>query len=157
MNTRHRTQGFTLIEIMVAIAILGVLSSLLITQYLRAQKKPYDAAAQTCGQAIVRAMNVYRGIHDGLPSMPFNPNALGGEVREMCQENGAFRIAGYSSPGSIQVDKYAIESSDGRGGIAFFVNSPRGSGFWVYHLGDTYCGAGGCTLNKLIPFGAYGL
>lgn len=157
MNKRHRIQGFTLVELMVAITILGLLSSLLITQYLRAQKRPYDAAAQACGQAIVRAMTVYRGIHEGLPAMPFNPNTLGGEVRERCQENGGFRVAGYYPPASTQVDKYAIESPDGRGGIAFFVSSPQGSGFWVYHLGDTYCGAGGCTLNKLIPFGAYGL
>ena len=157
VHARARHPGFTLIEILVAILIVMVAASLFIGTYLRAQKRGYDAAAQACGQAIVEAARVYRGIHGALPAVPFSPTVLGGDLTEACSDGGGFRVAAYAVPNTIQLDRFAIESLGPNGDVAFFVNSARGTGFWVYHRGDTFCGTEGCHLNRLIPFSAYGL
>ncbi len=148
----NRDRGLTLVEILVAIIIVTVIAALMLNTYTKTQKRPFDAAAQACGRAIVQAAIAYRGMNGSLPATPFHPNVLGGDVQELC--NSQFRIAGYYPPSTKEIDKYAIESTNGND-VAFFINSPKGTGFWTYHTGDGFCGPSGCTLNRLIPFEAY--
>jgi len=57
---RRATQGFTLVELMVAIAIIGVLAVVLISSYAAAQKRGYDADALKCGKAIIDGQTQFR-------------------------------------------------------------------------------------------------
>jgi len=52
MNNKNRTQGFTLIELLIVIAIIGILAAVLIPNLLGAQKRAYDAGAQSCAKSL---------------------------------------------------------------------------------------------------------
>ncbi|CAN2049513.1 type IV pilus assembly protein PilA [Candidatus Magnetomoraceae bacterium gMMP-1] len=47
MMKKSKDQGFTLVELMIVIAIIGILAAIAIPNFLSYQKKSYDAAAKT--------------------------------------------------------------------------------------------------------------
>ena len=51
-NVRRRTAGFTLIELVVVMAILGIMISLAVPRYLAARKKAYKAEADNVLQEV---------------------------------------------------------------------------------------------------------
>ena len=61
---RKKTHGFTLIEVLVVIAIISVLATILIPSFNAARKKPYDVATLQCGKAIVTAQVTYLAEHN---------------------------------------------------------------------------------------------
>ena len=52
---RNRTRGFTLIEVLVVIAIISVLATILIPSFNGARKKPYDYSTR---QFLLKALPV---------------------------------------------------------------------------------------------------
>jgi type IV pilus assembly protein PilA len=60
----RKTQGFTLIEVLVVIAIISVLVTILLPSFNGARKKPYDVAALQCGKALVTAQVTYIAEHN---------------------------------------------------------------------------------------------
>ena len=83
-TTKHRTQGFTLIEVLVVIAIISVLITILLPSFNAARKKPYDVATQQCIKAIVTASVSYVSEHNNTfaTSIAQLNNA---DVTEQCQ------------------------------------------------------------------------
>lgn len=65
------TQGFTLIEVMIVVAIVGVLSALAVPQYLRARSRAQAAAV--IGQALGIAKECATGQISGLLQVVRNP------------------------------------------------------------------------------------
>ncbi|AFD27432.1 type II secretion system protein [Deinococcus gobiensis] len=84
---RQHQQGFTLIELLVVIAIIGILAAIFLPSYQKAQKRPYDAAAQQCGRAIWTETIARRAESSSFRST-FNISALGADVKEVCQDQG---------------------------------------------------------------------
>ncbi len=62
--TAGRTQGFTLIEILSVLAIIGVLAAMLIPTLTHSKTRPYDAAALSCGRMLITALYMYENEHE---------------------------------------------------------------------------------------------
>lgn len=59
MSKRINGSGFTLIELMIVIAIIGILASLAIPQYASYRKKSYNSAAQSDLRNVKSILDVY--------------------------------------------------------------------------------------------------
>jgi type IV pilus assembly protein PilA len=78
-----RTDGFTLIEILIVISILSILITISIFNIGTYRKRPNDVAALQCGKAIVTAQVTYRSDH---PAYATSVNDLGIDVTRPCTD-----------------------------------------------------------------------
>lgn len=146
MNSPHNA-GFTLLELLIVIAVIGILASVLITNLLGASKRSYDTGAQACGKSLQTAQ--------GIAQVDFSTYLLMGSgsgklnkatdgVNAACAFSDMF-VKERSSAGTI-VSDYTIDVWDRRGGHVFTL-SP--AGFLKDAPGATAfssTGAGGSTL-----------
>lgn len=145
---RPSTHGFTLVELMVAIAIIGVLSAILIPTYSGAQKRGYDAAAAQCGEAIVK-----RQIEARIENQTYFPALwqLGTDVGEACQSQDV-HVQRHSSPannaGAGVCECFDADATT----LAFQVFHRRGSGYYLYwNTAPDQIGSGN-KLNRLFTW-----
>ena len=80
---RTRTQGFTLIEVLVVIAIISILATILLPSFNASRKKPYDVATLQCGKAIVAAQVTYTAEHSNMSAASV-AQLNNGDVNEQC-------------------------------------------------------------------------
>ena len=141
---RHpHVQGFTLIEILVVIAIIGVLAAVLLPTFTGAQKRPYDTAALQCGRAIVAfetTANLTRG------SYAANIAEMGPDVLDACVTAGA-RVAlndvRADNPNAAVSQAVSTSATN----YAFQVFHPRGSGYYLFNLASA--AGSGARLERL--------
>ena len=81
--TTTRTNGFTLIEVLIVIAIIGILITVTIFNMGTYRKRPNDVAALQCGKAIVTAQITYRSDH---PAYATHTTDLGEDVTRPCTD-----------------------------------------------------------------------
>ncbi len=70
--TRTNEKGFTLIELMIVIAIIGILAAIAIPNFIAYRNKAFCSAAESDANAIASALADYFAIpsHTGLPTTP---------------------------------------------------------------------------------------
>ncbi|MFC1594572.1 prepilin-type N-terminal cleavage/methylation domain-containing protein, partial [Candidatus Omnitrophota bacterium] len=64
---RHKAKGFTLIEIMIVVAIIAVLAAIAVPNMLRARKRGNEVCAQTILKMVASAMEMYLDRFDVYP------------------------------------------------------------------------------------------
>lgn len=111
---RNRTTGFTLIEILIVISILGILMTVLIFNLSTYRKRPNDVAALQCGKAIVTAQVSYRSDHAGYAA---HVSDLGQDATSPCTD--------------IEVDA-RTPSSNATTGTGTITSSPDDYAFQVW-------------------------
>lgn len=82
-NSRKNRGAFTLIELLIVIAIIGILAVALLPRLTGAPGKARDAQRQTAVQTIAGAVETYASDHSGLYPV-VNPSATAGQ----CLESG---------------------------------------------------------------------
>jgi len=65
--TREKASGFTLIELIIATAVLGILVSIAYPSYLAYKEKVDNAIAITELQNLISKIEIYNALHNGFP------------------------------------------------------------------------------------------
>ena len=108
LQSRRNLQGFTLVELMVVVALIGVLSAIAIPSFLNYQARSRRTEAYTNLAGIARSQKSYQaardGFHDSGNSFP-DPSPYGGlgagkMMWDAASEN-AFSNLGWSPEGQV--------------------------------------------------------
>ena len=130
MNRKNKTQGFTLIEVLVVIAIISVLITILLPSFNAARKKPYDTAALQCGKTIVTAQVTYIAEHNNTAAASIT-QLNNSDVTEQCGAAGV--QVGPDFTANTLADVGSSNIGVGGSNYAFKVWHQNGTGIYVYN------------------------
>ena len=98
----NNQKGFTLIELMIVIAIIGILAAIAIPNFLSYQLRAKRAEAPTNLKAIKVGQESYRGEYDVYLALTASPAAApGGGVKVAWLDNGNFDEIGFKPSGDV--------------------------------------------------------
>ncbi len=78
---KNKESGFTIVELLIVIVIIGILAALVIVAYTGIQNRARDAQGQTDAQAIVKKAEAYAADNDG--KYPANKAGFGSGVGQL--------------------------------------------------------------------------
>lgn len=136
MVGQRRTQGFTLVELLVAIMLLALVGGLLISNYMGSQRTAYDGASANCLQVIGAQQALYKAATNAYAT---HINQLGSDVQEACTQKGV-QVTGIvpAAPNASSTGDGVISQYGGsyiyytwhpKGSMAFLADPPEGVPF----------------------------
>jgi prepilin-type N-terminal cleavage/methylation domain-containing protein len=112
-----RRRGFTLIELMIVVAILGILASVAIPAYLRFQMRAKASEASVNLQAISKTQDAYFAEFGSYVSAVATPPTIPGVAKTQWPGGGGFDVLGWAPEGNVYF-QYMITADDPSGGGA---------------------------------------
>ncbi len=109
---RKNIKGFSLIELMIVVAIIGVLSAIAIPNFLNYQLKSKTAEAKTNLGTIKTVQEAYKAENNSYVVCAASPNATPTTSKQpWVDQGGGFGAIGFSPLGSVFYS-YAVTSTD---------------------------------------------
>ena len=141
-----RRGGFTLIELMIVVAIIGILAAIAIPNFLRFQLKAKSSEGKTNLSAIRTAEESYYAEYGVYVSADASPAVTSDNVKTTFSHAvplAGFEVVGWSPEGDVFFN-YAVETAAGDDGYmasaAADIDADREAQQWGYHKptpGDT--------------------
>jgi type IV pilus assembly protein PilA len=112
---RRRRTGFTLLELMMVVAVIGILAAIAIPNFLRYQLRTRATETLTHLKGIATTEVAYFAEHGTFVSVPTAvPASLPGTQRVPWPTNTQFDLIGWSPEGGV-VFQYAVQADDPNG------------------------------------------
>jgi prepilin-type N-terminal cleavage/methylation domain-containing protein len=157
--TRHarRQSAFTLIEIMIVVALLGLLSAIALPQFL-SHKEEGKSAAMVSSLTILRtAIDSYWTQHDGFPGQA-DAREFADQLLKSTNKAGevgtgtGYGYGPYLRNGQLPVNP--LTSTSTVKVVNSMPNQPSGSEAWIYakDTGELRCNAAGSTIDGVEYF-----
>ena len=108
---RNNQKGFTLIELMIVVAIIGILAAIAIPNFLNYQLKAKTAEAKTNLGSIKTAQEAYKAETDVYVVCTASPNAAPTTAKQAWADQGGFGTIGFSPSGNVYYS-YASASAN---------------------------------------------
>lgn len=137
-----RRGGFTLIELMIVVAIIGILAAIAIPNFLRFQLKAKSSEGKTNLSAIRTAEESYYAEYGVYVSADASPTATSDNVKTTFSHavpDAGFEVVGWSPEGDVFFN-YAVETAAGDDGYmasaAADIDADQDAQRWGYHKAD---------------------
>lgn len=82
---RHRQQGFSLIELLVVLSIIGLLTAVVVENVIDAQRLAHDAARKRDLQSLAISLQLYKNDHGVYPGEAWCDSSIGSDSQS-CQD-----------------------------------------------------------------------
>ncbi len=141
INTKIKQQGFTIVELLIVIVVIGILAAITIVAYNGVQNRANTAAAQSAANVIVKKAEAANSIATGYPTA-----AAGFSANAESSLAGAGIALGTPSSSNGKNTIYYAYCSSGAGAIVGYWDFGAGNYTSTYrYLGTATSATTGCT------------